>query len=657
MAEALASPSLGTGRVLTRIESSESGVDFVNLVIDPAQYLVQSATQSGAAAGDYDADGDLDFYICGMSLGSRLYRNDGGMKFSDVTAQSGSGLDGGGKICCGAVFADFDADKDLDLYVCIRNGGNLLFINDGSGRFSDEAAARGVDCAYSSIMAAPFDVENDGDLDMYLCNYNEFRQPDGVNEEERSEFTMEYLPESNRFVVPYEMRDKWYVDTAGKLRMKPDPDQLLINDGTGHFSDRLVDAGMAVENNGWSLQALPCDINTDGLVDLLVCGDFDTPDYLFMNQGGGKFRDEAAERLRVTSFLSMGSDAGDLNHDGLTDIFAGDMLPAGYKDGKKQSGDMMTYRHYLVNNVPQQQMRNAFYLNRGDGWMSECAEMLGVKATDWTWTCRIADINCDGLQDIYASNGFVVRDVEVDIAHEISAMRQSGLSTLERGTKLKEKGGLLTDDAIFMATEELSFSKAPDNWGMRDAAVSCGVLLEDFDGDGDQDFLSNNTDSPTVLWRNDVAEGNRVVLRLRSDSANTQGVGARVTAWVGDAQYCNEVILSRGWATGCSSDIYIGLGTVNKLDKLTIRWPDLSEQTIENLAAGFRYTITQPKKLPKWQPEAKPAALFAQQDFDWEQKERETGDTTQAPGMPPEFTAEQLLPAQRSQLGTGCAVT
>ncbi|MCC7477716.1 CRTAC1 family protein, partial [bacterium] len=653
--EPLAAPSAGAARVLTALSPAESGIDFTNQVLNPQHYLDQSATQAGGAAGDYDGDGDTDFYVCGLAADGRLYRNDGALKFTDVSAEAG--ISGQTVNCAGAVFADFDSDKDLDLYVCCRIGRNLLYINDGSGKFTEEGEARGVASSYSTVMAAVFDAENDGDLDMYLCNNNESRQPEGINEEDRVQFTMEYRPDTGEFILPPDMAKNWYTDGAGKLRVRPDPDELLINDGTGKFSNQIDSSGMGDKNGGWELQALPADYNNDGLTDLWVSGDFDTPERLYINQGGGKFSDEAQERLRVTSYFSMGSDTADLNSDGWLDVFCGDMSASGYKDGKKQSGDMHTYRWDLTHNVPQQQMRNSAFLNRGDGWFSECAEMLGVKSSDWTWTCRIADINCDGLQDIYTSNGFVARDIEVDIARELGQMRKAGASEMDRAKYLQSLGGFQTDDVIWTATAPLKFDKAPDNWGMKDAAISCGVLLEDFDGDGDQDFLSNNTDSPTVLWRNDVAEGQRLVLRLRSDSANTQGVGARVTAWVGDAQYCNEVILSRGWATGCSSDLYIGLGTVDKVDKLTIRWPDLSEQTIENMAAGFRYTITQPKKLPKWQPAEKPAALFAQQDFDWEQKERETGDTTQAPGMPPEFTAEQLLPAQRSQLGTGCAVT
>ncbi|MCC7479018.1 VCBS repeat-containing protein, partial [bacterium] len=656
-AEALAAPSTAASRVVSAVPGSESGIDFTNKLEDPRAMLDSISTQAGAAAGDYDADGDTDFFISGLESPSRLYRNDGGMKFSDVTAESGPGLDCAGLSACGAVFADLDSDKDLDLYVGVRNGENRLFMNDGSGRFTEEGKTRGAASGRSTVMAAVLDVENDGDLDMYLCNYAEGRIPDAVPEEARMEFTMGYQPETGKFVLPPDLAKKYYVDGSGKMRTLPDPDELLINDGKGKFHDNAQAAGLLQENGGWDLQALPADYNNDGFADLLVCNDFEIGDRLYLNQGDGTFRDEAEERLRVTSFFSMGADTADLNSDGWLDILAVDMSPGGYKDGKKQSGDMRTYRWDLTHLVPQQQMRNAAYLNRGDAWFSECAEMLGVKSTEWSWTARISDLNCDGRLDMYVSNGFINRVAEKDVSTELNKMSKEKRSVEEQAAYLRKLGPLATDDVIFEGTGQLSFSKAPDNWGMKDAAISCGVLLEDFDGDGDQDFLSNNTDSPTVLWRNDVAEGQRLVLRLRSDSANTQGVGARVTAWVGDAQYCNEVILSRGWATGCSSDLYIGLGTVDKVDKLTIRWPDLSEQTIENLAAGFRYTITQPRKLPKWQPEAKPAALFAQRDFDWEQKERETGDTTQAPGMPPEFTAEQLLPAQRSQLGTGCAVT
>src|SRR5690606_10131544 len=132
--------------------------------------------------------------------------------------------------------------------------------------------------------------------------------------------------------------------------VRPHPDLLLKNDGKGNFTDVSEESGIA--HDGWTLNVLACDFTNDGWTDLFVAGDFETEDYYFINNGDGSFTNRNRDMLRVTSYFSMGSDAGDINGDGLMDAFVGDMAARDYKDGKKQSGDMYQFRWELINFHP-----------------------------------------------------------------------------------------------------------------------------------------------------------------------------------------------------------------------------------------------------------------------------------------------------------------
>ncbi|MCB1222134.1 MAG: VCBS repeat-containing protein [Planctomycetales bacterium] len=637
-----------SGGAFVKLEPSETGMDFTSEVLSKELKLDAIAVQAGMATGDYDGDGDIDIYLCGIENDNALYRNEGGWQFTDVTDEAASGLRMTGDMAETAVMADLNGDNVLDIYVGVRGGVNRYFAGNGDGTFSDRSEESGLDSARSTVVSAVFDVDNDGDLDVYNANNRKGRNDDRKIEDMRSDgryFNMMKNMETGEVKLDETMHPEHYMDKAGKIRLRPDNDDLLINDGNGHFTNEALERG--IQPAGWALNALACDFNNDGWTDLQVSGDFDTPDWYYINDGKGNFTERGEDMLRVTSYFGMGSDAGDLNHDGWMDYMVGDMSPTGYKDGKKQSGDMNLSRYELVHYEPHQNMRNTVLLNRGDGWMSEAAALLNVKSTDWTWSIRLADLNSDGILEILATNGYISTSVEYDVQRRIKDMYEAGASIEEIDAYELSLPALETDDIIFTASEPLNYKKAPDNWGIHDQAVSCGCVLQDMDGDGDLDFVVNNTAAQVGVYRNDLDNGNMVLLDLRQEGPNREAVGARVKAYCGDDMFMQDVILARGYASGESSRIHLGLGEHQKIDALWIRWPDNKVEVLRDLDANMLYSISRGSKLVDYAKDQH-QPMFSQQALNWQQQELDTLDA--------EFAKEPLLPVRRSTLGTGLGV-
>jgi hypothetical protein len=605
----------------TLLSGADTGIDFDNRA-DALDFIAEDkASQSGLACGDINGDGIMDLYLAGIETDNKLYLGEGGFRFRDVTDSSGQDLACTGLESFGALFVDVDGDSDSDLYVGIRGADDRLYINDGRGRFSEEAGKRGTTATNATTSVAAFDVEPDGDLDLYVCSHS-------------------YDPQMtiNDAMVAQNV-------SAEQVVIKPELDLLLINDGHGVFSDGTAAAG--IDPLSWSWQAMPADYNDDGLTDLYVSSDFSTSDRYYLNNGDGTFTDHAAKMLRRTPWFSMGCDAGDINGDGRLDLFTLDMLPSGYRESKIMSGDMYDSRDVLVNSNPQQMMHNVLQLNRGQGWMTDISSLSGVKASEWSWTARIADLDCSGIPELYVANGYLtLTAMNVDYRNEI---RDIGEKQGREAVKLfmQSKGSAPAEDAIFTADTPLDYHRASGNWGITGMTISTGAIIDDMDSDGDLDIIANQTNGELLVWRNDMQCGNRVLVRLSQPGLNPAGVGAQITAHCGPDSYSASLIIGRGIGSGVSPRVHLGLGTHEAIDSLEIRWPDGAVQTEHKLPANRIWTVQRRDGLAQYKP-TDPVAMFEQQEFEWVRAERDTDKE--------EFRAEPLLPIMRSYLGGGLAV-
>ena len=249
--------------------ASETGITFNNTINDRGRLNVFVwnflYTGAGVAAGDINNDGLVDLYFAANQGADRLYLNKGNFQFEDITSSAGL-VDR--QWSTGVTMADVNADGLLDIYVCKNSAlvdpeanRNKLWINLGNGRFSEQSAQYGLDDPGFSVQATFFDLDNDGDLDMYLANQpiDEFAQ---------------------------------YIHPRDQVENYPSTDRLFLNDGT-QFEDKTADFGLT--NARFGLNVSLADLDRDGWTDVYVCNDYHHADHMYMNRKG-RLRDELTSR-------------------------------------------------------------------------------------------------------------------------------------------------------------------------------------------------------------------------------------------------------------------------------------------------------------------------------------------------------------------------
>lgn len=584
VARTTTAPEAGT-TLFTRLPSSFTGVAFANHVTDTREVNVFTYRNhyngGGVGIGDLNGDSLPELVLTSNEGGPKIYLNEGGFRFREITDASGAASNGAWST--GVAMADVNGDGRLDLYICHAGDAkgvqraNQLLVNQGVNAngiptFRDEAGKYGLTDGGYSTQAAFLDYDRDGDLDLFLIN------------------------NSPRPVSSFGLRN------TRNVRHPTGGAKLYRNDGA-RFADVSATAGIFGSEIGFGLGLGVGDVNRDGWPDIYVANDFFERDYLYINAGNGTFSEQLDRQLPYSSYFSMGMDIADVNNDGWPDIYTTDMLPEdAYRLRTTSSFEgWNVYQAKLQNGYHYQFMRNMLQLNNGNGTFSDIGQMAGVASTDWSWSALAADFDLDGWKDIFVSNG-LAKDVTLQ-DYVTSLANQAAAEAVFKGERvdfMKLVDAMTSTkipNYVFRGRDGVSFTNEAKAWGLDTPAFSNGAAYGDLDGDGAIDLVVSNVNDEAFVYRNNARTQRPthgfLQVRLAGAGANPFGVGARVTVYCGTDLMMQELQPTRGFQSSQDYALTFGTGTRGAIDSVVVTWPDGRVSAVRQVAPNTRILVRQ----------------------------------------------------------------
>lgn len=583
----------------TRVEPAVTGITFTNeLRGDLSLTNAVAHNGSGVALGDVDGDGRPDLYACALQGPNRLYRNLGGWRFAELDPGPAACAD---QLSTGATLVDVDGDGDLDLMVNGIAAGTRLFLNDGAAHWQESTNA-GLARTTSPTSLTLADIDGDGDLDLYCPQYIDvmhLADPTTRFALSKRDDGWEVIKVNGESTRMPRWKGRFEATPDGRVRELPEAHSLYRNEGGGRFTAIQDVPGTFLDSDGkpvkpyrdWGLSAMFRDLDGDGRPDLYVCNDNVSPDRIWINQGNGTFRAMAPGRIRHTSRSSMGLDFADVDRDGHDDLFVVDML-ARDRDRRVQQlvRDHATREERDRPDGLPAFGRNTLFYGRAGGWYEEVALLAGVAASDWSWCPVFLDVDLDGYEDLLISTGF-----EFDVMDQDSndAVRKRRMSLEEQRRLRQNHPSWHTRNAAFRNRRDGTFEPLGGAWGFEDEGIHYGMALADLDGDGDLDVVVNTLNGPLAVYRNNTSAP-RLLVRLRGSSANTRGIGARVSLEDDGFTQTQEIIAGGRYL---SSDepvrVFAAPGDPAKPRRLVVNWPSGARSAVA-VRPNHAYEISEP---------------------------------------------------------------
>ncbi|MBI1310769.1 CRTAC1 family protein [bacterium] len=543
-------------------ETTAAGLDFLHQVprIDQQlEHIEPQVAAMGAAVSvvDFDRDGWQDFYVTSSAPGSRnrLYQNQHDGTFVDVAAEVGLAdlNQPGSGACMGSVWADLDNDGFEDVLV-YKWGRSQLLRNNGGKSFEAVNQTSGLP-DWSNVGAATLlDFDRDGLLDVFLAGY----WPDEVKLEQLEHTRI--MPESFE-----------YAKNGGRKL-------LLRNRGDWRFEDVTQQVG--INSTRWTLAVVAADFNGDAFPDLFLANDYGVSE-LFLNEGGAAFREVGKDAgIGYAPKSGMNAAVGDVLNQGRLAI---------YETNISEEGVLI-------------QGNNLWFPSGKDDSLKfeNLASVMGVEIGGWSFGAQFGDLNNDGFVDLYLTNGYVSGDPGTSYWYDFSEIT-GGHSKIISDAKNwpPMKGRSLSGHQqkhLWLNDGAGRFQDVASLVGVDDRYDGRAVALADLDNNGTLDVLVANQRGPLLLYRNRVATNRHWIdFELEGSNSNRSAIGAQVRVWWNGQQQLQELAAATGYAAQNQRRLHFGLGDQTEVDRVTIRWPSGTEQTIEHPTVDTVHKLEEPQ--------------------------------------------------------------
>lgn len=516
--------------------TARSGVDFVHHVDRSGRFPLPEIMGAGCALFDADGDGRLDLFFtdAGRFLGpgapDRLYLANPDGTWRDATDSSGLRDTGYGM---GVAVGDVDNDGDLDLYVG-NHGADALYLNDGRGVFEDVSAHAGISGSAWTTSVAFVDYDVDGWLDIWVAHYVEY--------------------DHDRLCTDASGRPEY----ANPRELRGVPDTLYHNRGDGSFEDASVAAGIAGHaSNG--LGVVVEDFDDDGWPDVFVANDGQA-NHLWMNQRDGTFREDGlpmgvAVNGHGVAEANMGIAVGDVEGDGDLDVFV----------------------THLTGET------NTLYLREEFGFVdaSERSGLAGPSLPRTGFGTAFFDFELDGDLDVVIANGRVTRGP----LHDGAAIDPLWNLYAEPNQVFVNQGGarfvdVSSDEGVLCAPLE----------------VSRGLAVGDLDRDGDLDVVIANAMGPARIYENVAPRrGHWLRADVVDESLHRAVYGAVVWVTAGERRWRRSVSPQSSYLSSSEIALHFGLGDATTIDAIEVRWPGGARETFDGGAVDRAITLVRGK--------------------------------------------------------------